>query len=143
MKESSKRKTKPKVRIKKIEIESSDFLLQAENPTDGYSEFPYLDYWNLYLPKTVHKGKSNEKTELKWYAVCNTVTAINTIAWNRVLSSCENPLFKGKGDEGLAKFIEKFMKCRNELISIFDKSEEDWLQIFKCDLKKKSFKAII
>ena len=52
-----KKQTKPKIRIKELNFQGEDFILNYENCTDGYSEYPNVYACNLYLPKTVNKGK--------------------------------------------------------------------------------------
>ena len=139
---SLKKKPKPKIRIKEINFQGSDFLLNYENTSDGYSEYPNFYACNLYLPKTINKGKVNERTELKWdsYPVSN--QAIRKIIVNRIINSgdCE---FKGKGDEGLSLFFNRYKEERRKFISLFDHSQEEWLDILQFDKKKKSYSVIL
>jgi len=139
---SEKRQTKPKLRVKKIELQGSDFLLEFENCIDGYSEFPNFNACNLYLPKTVNKGKHNERTELKWVCYPTLQNAISYIINYRIVKSGDC-VFKGKGDEGLAKFFNRYRNERNKLISLVNHSQEEWMNLLECDKKKKSYKAIL
>lgn len=142
MKGSSQRKpAKPKLRVKTVEIKGSDFLLQCDNCPDGYSEFPNLCGFDVYLPKTVNKGKVNERTELKWVSFSPLLEAINSIAYYRVTSKETN--FEGKGDEGLALFMQRFREERSKVLDLFDKTQAEWMELFECDKKKKSFKVVL
>ena len=139
---TEKRQSKPKIRIKEVVLQGPDFILEFENNSDGYSEFPYLGHCNLSLPKTVNKGKYNERTELKWVCSPTTKSAIGNIILYRMINSGNN-VFKAKGDEGLALFFKSFREERNKLISSLTHTEEEWMNLLQCDKKKKSYKAII
>ena len=141
MKGSIKKAPKPKLRVKSIEIKGKDFILECDNCADGYSEFPNMCAFDVYLPKTVNKGKVNERTELKWVSFSPLLSAIDKIAYYRVTSKETN--FEGKGDEGLALFIKRFKEERSKVLSLFDKTNEEWMELFKCDKKKKSFKVVL
>lgn len=138
---SQKLPPKPKLRVKSVIIEGKDFILECENCIDGYSEFPHMSFFDLSLPKTVNKGKSNERTELKWVSFCSLTNAIDHIAYYRTVALCKGQSFEGKGDEGLAQFLKIFREERNKVINLFDKTNEEWMNLFVCDKKKKSFKA--
>lgn len=141
MKSSSKRISKPKIKIKKIEIVGSDFTLQSDNSADSYLVAPCTNMWDLFLPKTVNKGKVNERTELKWDSFCTFEAAVNKIVYYRIRQN--QLLFKGKGDEGLATFFDTFRQEKHKLVSLFDKTEEEWNALLVFDKGKKSYKAIL
>ena len=42
-----KKQTKPKIRIKELNFQCEDFILNYENCTDGYSEYPNIYASNL------------------------------------------------------------------------------------------------
>lgn len=139
---TEKRQSKPKIRIKEIDLQGSDFILNFENCADGYSEYPNIYACNLYLPKTVNKGKYNERTEFKWICYPTSKTAIMYIINNRIINSGDC-MFKGKGDEGLAQFIKRYKEEKNKFISLFNHSEQEWMDLLQFNEKKKSYKAIL
>ena len=140
---SQKLPPKPKLRVKNVTIEGKDFILECDNCIDGYSEFPRMNFFDLSLPKIVNKGKSNERTELKWVSFCNLTNAVNQIAFHRTINSLIGMSFEGKGDEGLAQFLKLFRTERTKIIDLFYKTNEEWMNLFVCNKKKKSFKAKI
>lgn len=137
-----KRATKPKVKIKGITFQGKDFVIEYENQSDSYSEYPNMYACALYLPKTVNKGKYNERTELKyvWYPTSKQV--LDDIIIYRILSSGENQ-FKGKGDEGLALFLDRYKEERSKLVALFNKSKEEWMNTLEFDKKKKTYKVVL
>lgn len=137
-----KKSSKPKVRIKEVNLQGPDFILNFENPTDGYSEYPYFGNCNLYLSKTVNKGKYNERTEFKWVCSPTTKNALHKIILNRILNS-ENKVFKTIGDEGLALFYKRYKEEEKKLNELFNHTDEEWLEILQFDKKKKSYNAIL
>ena len=127
-----KKLTKPKVKIKSFQINDPAFSLVFDNSNDSYSEFPNLEICDLYLPKTINKGKDNERTELKW--VCSSLLseALNYIIFDKIKGE-----YKGKGDEGLAKFYEAYSLEKKRIYSLFDNL--DWMSLLKFDKDKKSY----
>lgn len=137
-----KKQAKPKIRIKELNFQCEDFILNYENCADGYSEYPNFHACNLYLPKTVNKGKSNERTELKWDSYPTSREAILKIIMNRIIHS-GNCDFKGKGDEGLAQFFSRYKEEREKFISLFNHTREEWLDLLEFDKKKKSYSVTL
>lgn len=141
MKKSTTRKgSKPKTKIKEINLQGSDFILSFENCSDSYSEFPHFNACSLYLPKTVNKGKHNERTEFKWDSSPTTENAIQKIIFNRIIKS-GNSVFKNKGDEGLALFFSRYKQERKKLLSLFEHTDEEWMELLKCE--NKSYNVIL
>lgn len=127
-----KKLTKPKVKIKSFRINDPAFSLVFENSNDSYLEFPNLEICDLYLPKTINKGKDNERTELKWACSPGLSEALNHIIFDKIKGE-----YKGKGDEGLAKFYEAYSLERKRIYSLFDNL--DWMSLLKFDKDKKSY----
>lgn len=129
---TEKKPSKPKVKIKSLQINDPSFILKFNNSNDSYSEFPNLNVCDLYLPKIVNKGKSNERVEFKWVCFPTFSEALNHIIFERIKGE-----YKGRGDEGLGKFYEAYLSEKKKIYSLFDNL--DWMSSLKFDKTTKSY----
>ena len=109
-----KKPSKPKVKIKSLQINDPLFILKFTNSNDSYSEFPNLNMCDLYLPKIVNKGKDSERDKFKWVCYPIFSKALDCIIFERIKGE-----YKGKGDEGLSKFHEAYLSEKKKIYSLF------------------------
>ena len=127
-----KKPSRPKVKIKSLQINNPLFILKFNNSNDSYSEFPNLNMCDLYLPKIINKGKNNERVEFKWVCFSSFLQVLDHIIFEKIKGE-----YKGKGDEGLSKFHEAYLSEKKKMYSLFDNL--DWMSSLEFDKTTKSY----
>jgi len=50
-------------------------------------------------------------------------------------------VFKNKGDEGLALFFSRYKQERKKLLSLFEHTDKEWMELLKCE--NKSYNVVL